>query len=635
MGGFKLAELYADITARDQKFNQVMGRTQGSIKRTDGLLGGLVSKAALIGAGLAVAFGGAVKAAMDYEKQMARVSTMLQGDAQKWMPEYTDQVDKMAREFGESTESLSGGLYDLLSASVAPEKAMETLKVATEAAKGGFTSTAVAVDGMTSIMNAYQLEADAAGTVTDKMAMTVAKGKITFEQLSGVVGRVAPMAKAAGENMDTMLGALSGLTRQGLSASEASTRLVAMLRTASKEGTSLMGLVQKYQGQDLASIMGDVTETEAAQGIAALSGDVQGLQGDIEAMANSGGARLEAFEKYQDTFAAKWDKAKAAAGGLFRTLGNLLLPILTPLIQGITTVVNWISDLVGWIKEAVSGNIEWSKTIQGVGEWMSNFLGWVGPLWDQFLSGLAYAWAVCKAVVVNWKTALELAVTASAYHVVKFVNQISHFFGETLPYALGYFGRNWREIFQTAADYVVTVFTNLGENIGNFFYEVWNQLSSGFTEDWNYEWKSLSEGAQNYVKEAFKPPEREAGELEAFLEGRVKSLSAKMANAVHAEYKSLMGTDEEVESKEVKVKATVEEKKKKAAEGLEDVEKTVSKSVTERIKVQMTSLGSFVDKLQAAVGKNYEKEQLDESKKQTTLLEKIEEKTGQPQPVTS
>ena len=155
---------------------------------------GGATKAAVAVAGLAKNLGGlylayktlgtikqSVRDFAAFERQMANVSTMLyRGDAMKHLPAYKQQIRELAIEFGEGTETLSKGLYDILSASIDASKAMDVLTVSSRAAQAGLTTTAVAGDAITTILNSYGLSADYAGKVSSDLFETVQRGKLVW-----------------------------------------------------------------------------------------------------------------------------------------------------------------------------------------------------------------------------------------------------------------------------------------------------------------------------------------------------------------------------------------------------------------------------------------------------------------------
>ena len=104
----------------------------------------------------------AVKSAADFGAQLAQVSTMLDETSMELMPQYADQLREMSKQYGESTKTLSDGLYDILSASIESTKAIEVLDVAARAAAAGITDTGTAADAINTFLNSYQMNADQA-----------------------------------------------------------------------------------------------------------------------------------------------------------------------------------------------------------------------------------------------------------------------------------------------------------------------------------------------------------------------------------------------------------------------------------------------------------------------------------------
>ena len=205
------------------------------------------AKAVKIGAfAMAAAIGVGVYTAVKFEGQMAMVSTMLDEVSMKRMPLFAKGIRDLAKEFGESTETLSKGLYDILSASVAPAKALDVLAVSAKAAIGGFTTTAVAADALTTIMNSYGMAADQAGIVSDKMFTTVKRGKLTYEELAGSIGKAAATAAIAGLSLDELLAAISTITRAGISSDQAMTAVVGTLRSFMKPSSEGAKLAKQY-----------------------------------------------------------------------------------------------------------------------------------------------------------------------------------------------------------------------------------------------------------------------------------------------------------------------------------------------------------------------------------------------------
>ena len=184
-------------------------------------------------AGLGAAMTGlmvlSVKAAADFQKQLANVSTMLDDIGMNLMPAYAEGLREMSREFGQSTDTLSKGLYDILSASVDSSKALDVLEVSAKSAVAGLTETGITADAITTIMNSYGMAAEDAGMISDKLWAIIKEGKTTMIELAPSIGKVAAIANTAGLSFDELGATLATLTRGGIQTDEAMTGVKAVI----------------------------------------------------------------------------------------------------------------------------------------------------------------------------------------------------------------------------------------------------------------------------------------------------------------------------------------------------------------------------------------------------------------------
>lgn len=335
--------------AAQKKMTHEAKRTNAAFSK----LGGYGRKLMGITAGLAGGYAAirgitaSVSAFAAFEKQMASVSTMLDESSMKFMPEYTKKLREMSVEFGESTQTLSKGLYDILSASVAPAKALDVLTVSVKAAKAGMTDTAVAADAITTILNSYGMAAGEAGKVADILFAIVKRGKTTFAELGPSIGKVASLASVANVSLEELGAAIATLTRAGLqtdialtgfkgiinaflkpteAARKAAAQFGLVLNTATLKSIGLTGVLQKLKwasAEQLAQIMPNV------RGMAAFAAAVQQAEGqlkDLKGMLNSSGDMMDAFGKATDTAAFRMDQLKQKWEATKVKMGEALAP---------------------------------------------------------------------------------------------------------------------------------------------------------------------------------------------------------------------------------------------------------------------------------------------------------------------
>jgi len=347
------------------------GKTTAFAKATDKTFKA-ISKAAKIGM---IAVGAAfVKGAVDaakFEKALANVSTMLNKNTMPMMKNFEKGILAMSEAYGESTDALAKGLYDILSASIPAAKALDVLEISAKAAKAGLTDTGVAADAITTLMNSFGDATKDASYYADIMFATVKLGKTTFAELAPVIGNVAKMMETAGGTAEEMAGMLSIMTRNGIQTRVAVTSLrgvvSALIKPSEALTNELDGMTVQADGfRAVMDKIGSLPATDLAEmfpNIRALTGVVvaAGSLGEevdkINALMAEGSPMMVAFDKNMATFAATWDRFKATLKATSITIGNELLPKLKEIFE----------DMIVWFKENRENFADFARdTLEGV-----------------------------------------------------------------------------------------------------------------------------------------------------------------------------------------------------------------------------------------------------------------------------
>lgn len=177
----------------------------------------------ILGMGVASA-----KTAMDFEDGLAKISTIAD-TTQLSMKDISDGVLKLSNDTGESVDILNDGLYEAISSGVQTGDTLKFMGTASKAAIGGFTDTNTAVDGLTTVMNAYGLSAKDANNIANQMMVTQNLGKTTFGELSQTIGNAIPTFASADVSTKEFFSSLSVLTANGIKTSEAVSGMKAAL----------------------------------------------------------------------------------------------------------------------------------------------------------------------------------------------------------------------------------------------------------------------------------------------------------------------------------------------------------------------------------------------------------------------
>ena len=312
---------------------------------------------------------------IEFQRDAANVSTMLSGtisEVSGQMAVYSSGIKDLSIEFDQSTTTLQKGLYNILSASVAPAQALEVLKVSAEAATAGISTVAVAADAITTILNAYAMEAESAADVSDKLWAIVRRGKITFDEVASSIGAVATTAAMAGLSYKELGAGIATATRAGVEHRRAMTGINAVLLTflkntdeqreaAAKFGIELSSLALKSEGligvvQKLAGanelgrrataeeIVAIFENRRALTALLPILQDVTGYQEDLALMTDSAGLSALAFSKISQTLDFQ-------LGQLGKTLKVMLIEYFEPLVPVIEKIVSIIKSLADTFRD--------------------------------------------------------------------------------------------------------------------------------------------------------------------------------------------------------------------------------------------------------------------------------------------
>lgn len=315
------------------------------------------------------AFMDASEAAAEFETATMKIATI--ADSSKVpLSQMSADIMKLSKETGIGVEGLSEATYSAISASVDTADAVEFTATASKLAAGGFTSSATAVDVLTTALNAYGLQANHAENISDMLITTQNLGKTTVDELAASVGKVIPLASAYGVEMDNLSAAYAELTKGGIATAEAGTYLKAMLNELGDSGSTVGTVLKEETGSSFADLMeqgyslGDVMAvlgdsvggnagafnelwSSSEAGIGALSlynAGAEQFNTTLDAMQTSVGATEQAYKTMTDTTAHAQEEMSNAADNLQIAIGQNINPLVEKLYGLGTNVLNFMSD---------------------------------------------------------------------------------------------------------------------------------------------------------------------------------------------------------------------------------------------------------------------------------------------------
>lgn len=371
------------VEAQVKGFGPYMDKMDKMEAKTSGFgtkIASIMKTGAVAGVAAAGALGVAsIKMGMDFEKSMAEVRTLMPKISDKVFGKMQKDVLSLSKEMGIATDKVVPALYQAISAGVPPKNVIEFLRTGAKASIGGVTDLETAIDGLTTITNAWGLDTKKAGKVADVMFTGVKLGKTTMNELSRSMFQAAPLASALGISVEEVVAATATLTKGGVPTAIAMTQMRQAMVALTKPTADMAELLEEtgyatgealieakgFTGalQVLTSAAGGNKEVmgkafgsvEALGFVLGVTGDnAQTAAEDLTAVTDSAGASDEAFKTMSDTASFKLNKAINSFKIILTDIGLKALPLIISVIEEkviptFRDVISVVADFVAWL----------------------------------------------------------------------------------------------------------------------------------------------------------------------------------------------------------------------------------------------------------------------------------------------
>ena len=380
----ELTDSYAKLEKTQEKVQAISEKqaaNKQAISQTKSELTGLLGTVTAIGAAI---YAGPVQNAIEFQSSMAKVSTIAD-ESLVPMSQLRQEIIALSNETGKGINDLAEDVYSAISAGQSTSDAVGFVTNATKLATAGFAESAQAVDVLSTILNAYGMEASKVTVVSDMLINTQNKGKTTVAELASSMGKIIPTANANNVALEQVCAGYEKLTAKGIATAEATTYMNSMLNELGKTGSITDKLLREKTGKSFKQLMAnghslaDVLEIvkngaessglslsdmfgSAEAGKAALSmmsDGVDSFNKSVKGMIDSCGATEDAYAKMMDTTETKVAKAKNSISNLGTVLGDMLVPY-------VGQAAEVIADLATKVATFAQENPEVIKTIAKV-----------------------------------------------------------------------------------------------------------------------------------------------------------------------------------------------------------------------------------------------------------------------------
>ena len=306
------------------------------------------------------AIGETVTQAREFSRSIAEVNSVLPKNT-KLTEDQVKAFIALSSQYGKTAQLEAKAFYEIISGGVEDTStAFKILRQANEAATAGLTDVNVAAKILTSTFNAFAQQGTSVTQITDSLFQAVKDGQTTFEQLSGTLGRVSPIAASVGVRIDEVAGSIAFLTKSGIETDQAITGLRAVLSSvikpskeaadeANRLGIAFSASAIKQAGgfaafleqiknasngssTSIARLFGDVNAINTV--IAIANGNFGDFNKTLESNKNSLGATALAAKELKNSFDFQAGQAEQSIKNLGTSLSVFLLPFLKTTLAG-------------------------------------------------------------------------------------------------------------------------------------------------------------------------------------------------------------------------------------------------------------------------------------------------------------
>lgn len=515
------------LKENQKEFGSVGAQQIAQVGRELQKVGGQVEevgkKFSVISGATGAVLGGSIALASNFQDAMAKVSTIADTSSVS-LDDLSAQIMDLSNQTGISASEIADATYNAISAGQNTADAVNFVSNATSLAKAGFTDTGSAIDVLTTIMNAYGLEADKVGSVSDMLINTQNKGKTTVAELSASMGKIIPTAKSMGVGLDQITAGYAIMTAKGIATAESTTYMNSMLNELGKSSTKVGQALKEETGKSFQELIGegksvgDVLQilkdhadksgvsfnelwqsSEAGKaGLTLLSDGAEGFNAMAKDMVASTGATGEAMKKL-DTPSKKAKVAinelKNAGISLGQTALSALAPLIDKVSKGVEKLTTWFSKLSPGVQQVIvivlalitalgPLLIFTGKIISSVGTIMT-MAPKITAVITAIKGGLSGLWATMTAnpigIVIALITALVAGLIYAYNHCETFRNAVNGAFekvkevvGNVVSALVGFFTETLPNAIQSLKDKISPIL----EGIKTVFETVWNAIAT-------------------------------------------------------------------------------------------------------------------------------------------------------------
>lgn len=347
------------------------------------------------------ALGVAAQQAADFSTLVTKAGTQVAGNnSLEQIGKNTIGLQKeilnLMGQFPASAQEQADAAYDIFSAMNVPLKqGVGLLKLFNMVAVAGATDLETATNAMITILNNFGGSFDKTMKAVNTSFAIIRFGRLEFSEFNDMLNAVVPSAKAAGQTLEDVSGAMALVTKMIPSQKQGATAISRLLevltRSDFRAGAKKMGLsIETATGalKPLPEIIAELARLDISQA----EGTINSLFQVVTATGRGGGRGIQStvqarralillvkeFQEYQKvqkgvtgatsefekrytmmigTAGVKWEKFKANMQALLIMVGAAAIPLFERLGQKVNNAVNWARQNKGMLEFAVKATL--------------------------------------------------------------------------------------------------------------------------------------------------------------------------------------------------------------------------------------------------------------------------------------
>lgn len=348
LSGFK-----KELKAAGVDVDGLGGKVQKNTVTMKGALASLskvakVTTVALVGIGAV-----SVKSFADTEYSVKKVQTI----STRSFDEIKAGAYDLAKKYGGSVDGILEANYQLVSSMGDIAESQYVMETASQLSLAGFTSLGGGMNALTSVINAYKMEAKDAGMVADTLMTVQNNGITTIDELQASLYNVLPTAASLKVSFLDISAAMATMTNNKVPTAQATTQIRQALVELAQGGSKADKIFRQIAGESFQQFIasgGNMAEafeliansaeksnmslydifgsTEAVGAILNVTGEnMEKFKRNQEGMSKSSGTLAKSTETMSKTLKVEYEKLKAVFKEVKDTIGIQLLPYIEDL----------------------------------------------------------------------------------------------------------------------------------------------------------------------------------------------------------------------------------------------------------------------------------------------------------------